>query len=327
MLSRSAAAAFLLLVSAAIAWPASSHRVLIRTTDGQTLEGDTKLAAVQVAGASAIGLDRVLSIHNGAPPSDSEKSRIVTGLAAIQGEDRKARDLAVEELTAIGLPVMTLLLQAYKDTDQHEPRPLYRLFERIIPSYADGFDREQSLIRLEGGEVRRAALSAQGDLELKTADGKSTKLAWSDIRTLAVRQRLVTRKSVPVHSLKHSTQIEYLDSGVALSAGSKLESSTRGFVRLSWDTDSWASDPNGLTKPGSPAFKSHLVDGHPFGALVGRIGAAGEVFFLGAKASKTGHAGGRLALAINDNGHWQNNLGTFYVTLTATEAYDLGDAQ
>jgi len=32
-------------------------------------------------------------------------------------------------------------------------------------------------------------------------------------------------------------------------------------------------------------------------------------------------------MAINDNPHWQNNLGTFYVTLSATDAYDLGDAQ
>jgi hypothetical protein len=60
---------------------------------------------------------------------------------------------------------------------------------------------------------------------------------------------------------------------------------------------------------------------------VGRSGAAGEVFALGAKASKTGVAAGRLGMAINDNPHWQNNLGTFYVTLSATDAYDLGDAQ
>ena len=247
-------------------------------------------------------------------------------MVAIQGKDRKARDLAVEELTAIGLPVMTPLLKTYKDTDQHEPRPLYRLFERIIPSYADGPDRTQSLIRLKGGEAVRVALPTSGEVVVKTADGKAVKLPWSNIRMLAVRQKLVTR-STTVQSLKHSTQIEYLDTGVWLTSTSKLDSSARGFVRLSWDTDSWASDPNGLTKPGSPAYKSHLFEGHPFGALVGRSGAAGEVFALGAKASKTGVAAGRLGMAINDNPHWQNNLGTFYVTLSAADAYDLGDAQ
>ena len=67
--------------------------------------------------------------------------------------------------------------------------------------------------------------------------------------------------------------------------------------------------------------------GHPFGALVGRIGAGGEVFFLGKKASKTGLPAGRLTLAINDNAHWQNNVGAYTVTLAATDAYDVGDPQ
>ena len=38
--------------------------------------------------------------------------------------------------------------------------------------------------------------------------------------------------------------------------------------------DSWASDADGLKKPGSPAYNTNLVDGHPFGALVGRVGSA-----------------------------------------------------
>ncbi|MBL8235610.1 MAG: hypothetical protein JNL98_44380, partial [Bryobacterales bacterium] len=64
-----------------------------------------------------------------------------------------------------------------------------------------------------------------------------------------------------------------------------------------------------------------------FGALIGRVGAGGQVFFVGTKASKTGLPAGRLMLAVNDNRHWQNNLGTYTVTMTVSEAYDLGDAQ
>ena len=69
------------------------------------------------------------------------------------------------------------------------------------------------------------------------------------------------------------------------------------------------------------------MDGQPFGALVGRVGAAGDVFFVGKKATLTGKPAGRLRLAVNDNAHWQNNIGTFYAAMTATDAYDLGDAQ
>src|SRR5260370_24567596 len=104
--------------------------------------------------------------------------------------------------------------------------------------------------------------------------------------------------------------MDFLYTGFGLPAASKLDSATRGFVRLSWDTDSWATDANGLTKPGSPAYKSHLVDGHPFGALVGRMGSTGEVFFLGKMATKTGLPAGRLLLAVHDNKHCQNNVGS-----------------
>ncbi len=292
--------------------------VLIRTVDGAGVEGQTSLAALKLP-------KKTLSVHSAGPASDFEAGRIEAGLAAIQGKDRKVRDLAVEELTAIGLPVLTPLLKTLKDTDQHEPRPLYRLFERIIPSDADGFDRTLSLIRVAGGDPLRVKLP-EGQVEVKKPGGQAVSVPWAKIRTLAIRQKVVTR-AMAIHSLRHSTQIEYLDTGVVLTQGSKLDTAARGFVRLSWDTDSWASDPNGLTKPGSPAYKSHLFEGHPFGALVGRFGASGEVFFLGKQFSKAGLGAGRLRLAINDNPHWQNNLGTFTVTLTATDAYDLGASQ
>ncbi|HTM52247.1 MAG TPA: hypothetical protein VL285_26305 [Bryobacteraceae bacterium] len=294
--------------------------VLIRTVDGTQVEGQCAVASLKLPHGA-----HILSVHNASPASDFETGRITAGLAALQAADRKASDQAVAELTAIGLPVLTPLLKTLKDTDQHEPRPLYRLFERLIPSSADGLDRSLSLVRLPSGEGVRCRLP-EGTVEVRTPDGGKASLPWSKIRTLAVRQKMVKR-STPVHSLRHCTQIEYLDTGVVLTAASKLDVTTQGFVRLSWDVDGWATDADGLKKPGSPAYKTNLVDGHPFGALVGRIGPDGEVFFLGKKASKSGLPAGRLGLAVNDNRHWQNNLGSYTVTLSASEAYDLGDAQ
>ena len=296
---------------------AASEWVWIRTTEGTEIEAQ--------ANPDALKMRSILSYHSGAPASEKEKERIAAGLTAIQGKDRAARDAAVEELTAIGVPVLSPLLAALKDTDQHEPRPLYRLFERVMPSDADGLDRSLSVIRLENGKVLRAAVPA-GSLELRKADGSRTAIPWSSVRLLAVRKKSV-RRTMPVHSLRHCTQIEYLDTAVVLTPTSKADITADGFVRLSWNEDGWATDADGLKKPGSPAYKTNLVAGHPFGALVGRVGAKGDVFFIGKRATKTGLPAGRLGLAVNDNAHWQNNLGTYTVTLTATDAYDLGDAQ
>lgn len=312
-------AALALLGSALL--PAASQWVLIRTTDGSGFEAQADVSALRVPG--------LRSFHSGAPASEHEQARIAAGILTIQNsvqsKDRAGRDAAVEELTAIGVPVVTPLLEALKDTDQHEPRPLYRLFERVMPSHADGFDRTRSMVRLADGRAMRVELPA-GDLQVRRADGSRTSLPWTTVRTLAVRQKQVHR-TMPVHSLRHCTQIEYLDTGVVLTSASKADFAADGFARLSWKEDGWASDPDGLKKPGSPSYKTHLVAGHPFGALVGRIGSKGEVFFIGRKASKSGLPAGRLGLAVNDNAHWQNNVGTYTVTLTATDAYDLGDAQ
>jgi hypothetical protein len=289
--------------------------VILRLTDGSVVEGP---ASFSLAGKKAA---QILSFHSAATASPAEAQQIVADLATVQTDkDRAARDQAVERLTAIGLPVLTPLLNLYKDTDQHEPRPLYRLFERIIPSQADGFDRTQGLLRLTNGQMLRVSAPA-GTLQVDKRE-----IPWSEVRTLAVRQKRV-EKTAEVHSIRHSTQIEYFDTGIVLGGGSQLTASASGFTRLSWKEDGWATDPNGLTKPGSPAYKTNLVDGHPFGALLGRLGAKGATFALGKAYGPKAPGAGRLGLAINDNRHWQNNLGTYQVKLTVTDAYDVGQGQ
>ena len=60
--------------------------------------------------------------------------------------------------------------------------------------------------------------------------------------------------------------------------------------------------------------------------IVGRVNA-GAVFLLGADFSRRELTPGRLYLAVNDNSHWQNNIGAFRVSLQATDAYDVGSAE
>jgi hypothetical protein len=292
----------------------AAQTVLVLTTDGQWVEGVT---TAKMAGANPIA--KVLSMHNGAAASAKEAEAIRAGLETIQGKDRKLRDAAVEELTHIGLPVLTPFLEIIRDTDQHEPKPLYNLFDRIIPSIADQPDRSASLIRLDGSLPARGAWP-QGELKVGTQS-----ISWDKIRLFAVQRKSIARL-MEVHSLRHSTQIEYLDTGLYASANSQLTLTAAGFTRLSWKDDQWATGPNGLSKPAGN-YKSNLTDGHPFGALVGRVGAKGAVQFFGEKASKPRVGAGRFQLAINDNSHWQNNLGSYAVSVVLSNAYDLGSAR
>jgi hypothetical protein len=321
-----------LLVPFTLAMPAmAAETVHVLDKEGQTREGSVKLAAITIqqsnGGSRKIPLSAILSVHSAEPASAGETARIEAGIAAIQAykneviasDVRKKRDDAVEDLTAIGLPVVTPLLRTLKDTDQHEPRPLYRLFARLMPVEADQLDRDASLVRLANGEYVR------GKVQPFTLEIGGSQVEWSNIRRLAVRRKSVTRR-MELHSLQHSTQIEYLDTGIVAGAGSQVNSRAKGFVRLSWDIDGWASGPNGLQVPG-PKYKTNLVDQHPFGAIVGRNGASGDVFFVGETYQQASPAAGRLYLAVNDNRHWQNNVGAFRVTLQASQVYDVGDAQ
>ena len=307
---------FLLIFCAVLAQAATTVQVLDK--EGVVREATTTLKAIQVDGR-AIPLAQILSVHSGEAASAGETERMAKALPILAAADQKTsdraeRDAAVADMVAIGVPVMTPLLLAYKDTDQHEPRPLYRLFERIMPSHADGLDRTLSVIRLVNGTALRGKVQAFDEGGLN----------WANIRRLAVRQKLISRQ-VEVHSILHASKIDWFDTGVGLSGDSKIDSTASGLTRLSWETDGWATGPAGLQKPG-PNYKTNLVDGQPFGALLGRVGT-GETFLLGTKLLKQGLGTGRLLMAINDNAHWQNNLGRYRVRLTATDAYDLGEPQ
>jgi len=300
--------------------------VRVVTRDGKAVEGRLSAGGFTVNGepSRALSGEALLSIQLAADASPRESERITADLAAVQSADRAARDAAVAELTDIGLPALTPVLNAYKDRDLREPDALYRLFGRLIPGYADAADRSLDLIRLKNGDAIRGRV-AVGSLAIQPSGSPEMKLSLSSIRSLAVRQSLV-EKTFEVHALRHCTQIEFLDTGVVVGPKSRVEVTANGYVRLSFAIDGWASDPDGLKVPG-PNYKTNLVDGFPFGALVGKVGVTGPRFIVGRKLDKTGLSEGRLYLAVNDNGHWQNNIGSFRVKLRVSEAYDVGDPQ
>ena len=300
--------------------------VRVLTLEGKVVEGSlTQVGFTKHSNELRADINvNWLSLHRAAAASPREAERITADLAAVQGTDRTARDTAVAELTDIGLPALTPLLNAYKDRDLREPDALYRLFARLMPGYADVADRSLDLIRRNNGAAVRGPFQVDS-IELRLADGSKTRLPLEDIRTLAVRQPKI-EKTFELHALRHCTQIEFLDTGVIVGPQSRVEVSAEGFVRLSFGIDGWASDADGLKVPG-PNYKTNLVDGFPFGAVVGKVGVAGPRFLVGRRLDKTGLGTGRLYLAVNDNAHWQNNIGSFRVKLRVSDAYDVGDAQ
>jgi hypothetical protein len=270
-----------------------------------------------------IPLDQVLSVHSASPAVATEAARITAGFSALKSKDLKASEAAQADLTDLGLPVITPLLRAYEDVDAHEPDPLYRLFARIIPGYADGPDRTLDLVRLADGSAMRGKLQL-GDFTLKADDGTKSVLPGDSIRRLAVRQASISRV-IDLQALRDCTYVGWVDTGAWVTSSSKLTSDAQGYVRLSFDEDGWACDPDGIADP-LPG-KRRLQEGFRWGAILGRVGPGGERWLIGKHMEKSALGEGRLYIVVNDNEHWQNNIGSYRAKLKITDAYDLAEAQ
>ena len=302
----------------------------------------TKDIQIQTAqGVLEIPFSDVLSLNTASQMSDDEKHRVDTALNTLLGENRGVNrgvgtfmqtnpqlyEIATAQLEDIGLPVITPLFTSLPDIDGREPKPAYRVYDRIIPAGGDCADRTLDLIRLNDGQILRGKILNR-ELELKIQPDKTEVIIFSDIRRLAVRQKQINRILV-VDSFRHCTQIEFLDTGIILTGDSELEQTAQGYVRLCYnpDLDCWSADADGLT-PDAPTGKpTNIFEGFPFAALIGRVGPEGPCWLAGCHVKKTGLPTGRLYFAVNDNSHWQNNIGSFCVNLKVTNAYDMSQAQ
>jgi hypothetical protein len=132
-------------------------------------------------------------------------------------------------------------------------------------------------------------------------------------------------RSFELQALRHCTYVSWLDTGVATTPTSRLQADSAGYVRLSFDEDGWSSDPDGIETP-LPG-KRKLQEGFRWGVVLGRIGASGERWLAGKHVEKSALGAGRLFFAVNDNEHWQNNIGAYRVRLKVTDAYDVGEPQ
>jgi len=331
MLERSSAVLILGLFAACSAVPADRSVsskgppiVCIRTVDGADLEGllQDELLVVDVGSdARLLSPQQICSVHRGAAASAHESEVIAQGLQTLTSGDARAAEQANEALVDIGLPVLSPLLDAYQDTDAHEPDTRYRLFGRIVPAGADARDRALDLVRLRDGSRLRGRMRPQ-DLHLRTANGTVATVPFASIRRVAVRLPEATR-DFELDSLHDCTYVSFVDTGLVVTGTTAMHADASGFVRLSFAEDGWATGPDGLfeTLPG----KRKMQEGFRWGAVLGRVGAAGDRWLIGSHLERDGFGGGRLYCVINDNEHWQNNIGGYRLKLRVTDVYDVGD--
>lgn len=321
-------AAFALAAAAggACAAPAKGSHVWVLLRNGTSAEYPLVSKTIRLEAEDRQGdlrLTDVLSVHLGASPDADEAARISKALEEVSDKERRTADAASELLVNIGLPAAYAVVAKLDktDTDLREPQPVYRVFERCMPAGADAADRTLDLVRLANGARVRGRVLLDSLIVLGAAGEQ--KIDLKSVRAFAVLRDKV-EKTVAVHSLRHCSYLDYMDLGIRAQKGSALKVSAEGWARMSFDIDGWSSDPDGLKVPG-PNYKTNLYDGFPFGALVAKIGAVNPRFLVGKRYSGSAETDGRLYLAVNDNPHWQNNIGSYKAKVSVENCYDLGE--
>ncbi len=298
--------------------------VTVLTCSGQVVFGvaDNDLVKFESNGnVQEVQLNDILSIHTAFPASEFELQEINSNLAHLGNQVESKAEIATAKLTDIGLPVMTPLLKAFPDTEAREPDYRFRLFGRIMPGHADTKDRSLGLIRMANGKTARGNL-LNSRFSVKQMDDELVTIDTRNIRRIAVRREEIDR-TFELHALHHCTYVGFLDSGIITTKDSELVADAEGYVRLSFDEDGWSTDPDGIVEP--LAGKRKLQEGFRWGSVLGRIGPTGERWFVGKHLEKSDLEIGRLYFVINDNEHWQNNIGSFRIHLTVKNAFDVGD--
>jgi hypothetical protein len=303
--------------------------IQVLLTSGERLVGQVQDKMLELENPTQYTVDwsRVCSYHSALPPSEHEQRQIDEAFPRLDSEKVVEAEQAAATLGRIGLPVMTRLLQSFTDDDGIQPGYRYRLYERIMPGQADAMARDQGLLRtVDGASLRANLKSDQLTLAVDSGEpGKSkyVEIAKDKIRSIGVLRPAVTRE-LQLDARQHVTYIEWLDTGIDLTGESTLQIEADGFVRLSFDEDGWACDPDGIHDP-LPG-KRRLQEGFRWGSILGRVGPGGEKWFVGKGVEKADLPEGRLYLVINENERWQNNIGSFRVRVTVKQAFDMGEA-
>lgn len=298
--------------------------VSILTCQGKVVSGVTENEQVlfEAKGSShKVDLRDILSIHTAHVATEFETEEIKTNLELLGNLVETKAEIAAAKLADIGLPVMTPLLKGYPDTNAKEPDYRYRLFGRIMPGHADTLDRSLGLIRTVDGKSVRGNLS-NANFGLYDKEGSLITVKASNVRRLAVLRNEISR-TFDLHALHHCTYVGFLDAGIITTSKSKLVVDAKGYVRLSFDEDGWSTDPHGIVEP--LTGKRKLQEGFRWGSVLGRVGPEGERWFVGKHLEKSDLGHGRLYFVINDNEHWQNNIGSYRVKISVKNAFDVGE--
>ncbi|MCX7702713.1 MAG: hypothetical protein N2234_01230 [Planctomycetota bacterium] len=233
--------------------------------------------------------------------------RIKKLVAQLGVEEFKDRKQAMDELLKLGRLALSDLKAALKSEDAEVKKNAESLIAEIEQQFPPGGEEEV----IDDDEVVTNRFTIRGtilqdEFSFKTKYGE-LKVKKKDVKRMFLGGGYVTEKRFEVGGSNVGTTA-MLDTGIEITAGMKIVLKATGeiFVR-NW---SMSCGPEG-----NSSYGQH-VPGIPMGALMGRIGASGEVFKIGNELKITAKTSGKLYLGIAIQERFQVT-GNFSVSVKA----------
>lgn len=271
----------------------------LRFDDGSNVRvklGVTSIDALTKYGKLTIPLNEVRRVEFGLHIDPEMQGKITAAIKKLGSEVMRERQLAADELTALGHFALPALRQATKHADPEVSRRAVEIAARIMDSTAPELCnlREEDVIHTLDFSVHGKIL---GDsLKATSPHFGETAVKLASLRSLTIRNN--GKLEVMLDAAHYGSDLNsWLDTGFVIQKGDVLDVASDGQVDL------WPQGP-GQYMASPVGISSVAGRGGQFmaGALVGKIGEHGRPFLMGGKTFRTTAADeGKLYLQIVPN--------------------------
>jgi hypothetical protein len=275
----------------------------------EKLDVETKYGKLTVPTADVVKIDFGLHI-----PPDVEK-KILQAIEDLGSENYKTREVAVKDLVGFGPYAYPQVYKASKsDQPEVQKRALLAL-EKLKSKYA-----KHNLRTREEDVIVTANFTVVGKITTPTMRAKAENFGVLDLQMAKLRGMrsltTLTEAEVTIDASKYAQQnVVWMDTNYECRQGMRLVITATGNVNLWPQNGGFICGPSGFDQNGGfggPRGGNQYLPG----ALVGRIGESGPMFYIGDRYDGTINSEGKLYLSIRPS-PWnpQGTVGSYTVKI------------
>jgi len=284
----------------------------VRFGDGSVVRMTLMQENVEVLtkyGKLTIPINEIRRVEFGLHVPPDVNQQITQSIKRLSSDVYKERDSAGKELIQVGHFAYPMLQKASKSGDQEVSYRATSLIKQISEKVAP------ELLRLrEEDVIHTTEFTVIGRISSQTIKAHSphfgeVALKLSELRQMQVRQH-GGKQEVNLDAAKHGSALDqWCDTGISVDAGQRLVLTSEGQVDL------WPQGPGQYMA--APKGYNTAGKGGQFmaGALVGKIGENGKLFYIGDRCEGTAGEEGKLYLQIVPS-PWNNaSAGSYRVRI------------